>query len=55
MPIVFDEVEATVEEQPAPTPGHSEEEGGESHAPAEEEFRYLAHRRRQREARLRAD
>ena len=55
MPIVFDEVEATVEGQPAPTPGRSEEEGEEARPPADEEFRYLSRRRRQREARMRAD
>ena len=55
MPIVFDEVEATVESQPAPTPGQSEETGEEQRPPADEEFRYLSRRRQQREARMRAD
>jgi hypothetical protein len=55
MPIVFDEVEATVEDQPAPTPGQSEDEGGDARPPADEEHRYLSRRRQQRESRVRAD
>jgi hypothetical protein len=56
MPVVFDEIEATVEDEPAPSPGGSDEQGGGgSRPPAEEEFQYQLRRSMQREARLRAD
>lgn len=55
MSVVFDEIEATVEDEPAPSPGGSEEEGGGQRPPADEEFQYILRRRLQREARLHAD
>lgn len=55
MSIVFDEIEATVEDEPSPSPGGSEEESEASSTPADEEFQYNLRRRLQRDARLRAD